>query len=131
MPASTPSLLNVLPFREQLNVIVGGRNTPAERRNRFRYSLDLSVRFGSAGPGARFFGQGIIVNMSSGGVLVASSHQPPVGELVELRIEWPSLLDGRVPLQLIAMGRILRRGPARFAAALERYEFRTKRSGQS
>ena len=97
--------------------IAAGWNISADRRQRYRYSLKLGVRFGSS--------EGMIVNMSSGGVLIASSNQPPVGELVEMRIEWPSLLDGRIPLQLIAMGRILRQGPSRFAAALERYEFRT------
>lgn len=98
--------------------IVAGWNIP-ERRQRSRYSLKLAVRFGSS--------EGTIVNMSSGGVLIASNNQPPVGELVEMRIEWPSLLDRRIPLQLIVLGRILRRGPSRFAAALERYEFRTMR----
>lgn len=66
--------------------------------------------------------------MSSGGVLVASSNQPPVGELVEMRIEWPWLLEGRIPLQLVALGRILRRGSLDFAAAFERHEFRILKS---
>ncbi len=132
MPASTHTFSNVLPFREPLSVIAGGRNVPAERREKFRYRLNLSVRFGSSGAGSSLSGEGTIVNMSSGGALIASGDQPLVGELVEMRIEWPSLLDGRIPLQLIVLGRILRRGPSRFAAAFERHEFRTmQRSGQS
>jgi len=125
MLASTHSLARVLPFREEhVRDIVAGWNIATERRQKYRYSLKLGVRFGSS--------EGMIVNVSSGGVLIASRHQPPVGELVEMRIEWPSLLDGRIPLQLIVRGRILRRGPSRFAAAFERHEFRTvKRSGQS
>jgi hypothetical protein len=66
--------------------------------------------------------------MSSGGILVVSQHAIVVGELVELRIEWPLLLDGRIPLQLIATGRVLRGGTFHFAAAFERHEFRTLRS---
>jgi hypothetical protein len=66
--------------------------------------------------------------MSSGGILVVSQHAIVVGELVELRIEWPLLLDGRIPLQLIATGRVLRGGTSHFAAAFERHEFRTLRS---
>jgi hypothetical protein len=105
---------------------------PAERRQKFRYPLDLNVRFGASRAPAGMSGEGVIVDMSSGGVLIASRDQPQVGELVEMRIEWPSLLDGRVPLQLIALGRILRQGPSRFAAAFERHEFRTmRRSRQS
>jgi len=60
---------------------------------------------------------------------VASEHQITVGALVEMSIEWPSMIDGRIPLQLVAVGRILRReeccGTSRFAATFERYEFRT------
>jgi hypothetical protein len=132
MPASTHSFANILPFRsEHLSAIVNNRNIPAERRRKFRYSLDLGVRFDCSDAGACISGVGIVVNMSSGGVLVASSNQPPVGALVEMRIEWPSLLNGRIPLQLIAIGRILRRGPALFAATFVRHEFRTmKRPGQ-
>jgi hypothetical protein len=131
MPASTPSFSNVLPFREHLSVIAGGRNDPAERREKFRYRLNLGVRFGSSGEGSGLSGEGMIVNISSGGVLVASSDQPPVGEFVEMRIDWPSLLDGRIPLQLIVVGRILRQGPSRFAATFKRHEFRTmQRSGR-
>lgn len=65
--------------------------------------------------------------MSSGGVLVASQHPIIVGALVELSIEWPSLLDGRIPLQLIAIGRVLRGGTSHFAASFDRHEFRTLR----
>ena len=46
---------------------------------------------------------------------------------MEMSIEWPWLLDGKIPLQLIATGRGLRRQGLHFAAAFERYEFRTKR----
>lgn len=112
--------------------IVGGRSMPDERRAKLRFPLDLSVRFGSSRAGACLPGEGIIVDVSSGGVLVVSNDQPPVGELVEMRIEWPALLHGTVPLQLVVQGRILRRGPSHFAAGIERHEFRTiKRSSQS
>ena len=100
---------------------------PAERRVKFRYPLQLTVRFRYIAEGARFFGQGLAINVSSGGVLVASEHQVVDGAPVKMSIEWPSLLDGRVPLQLIAIGWVLRRGASHFAATFERYEFRTMR----
>jgi hypothetical protein len=114
MAASNPSLATVLSF-------------PAERRVKFRYPLQLSVRFRYIAEGTRFFGQGLAINVSSGGVLVASEHQVVDGAPVKMSIEWPSLLDGRVPLQLIAIGWVLRRGASHFAATFERYEFRTMR----
>ena len=72
------------------------------------------------------WGKGWAVNMSSGGVLVASKNPFIVGTLVEMSIEWPSRLEGRIPLQLIATGRVLRGGASFFAASFERHEFRTR-----
>jgi hypothetical protein len=37
------------------------------------------------------------------------------------------LLDGRIPLQLFAVGVVLRRGASDFAATFQRYQFRTMR----
>jgi len=65
------------------------------------------------------------MNMSSGGVLVASSHEISTGTGLELSIEWPFLLDGRVPLQLVASGKVVRSGIASFALLLTRHQFRT------
>ena len=101
---------------------------PAERRVKVRYPLDLSVRFRYFHAGSRFSGAGLTVNLSSGGALVASKHRTHVGVLVEMSMEWPSMLDGRVSLQLIAVGRVVRIGPSLFAVSFERHEFRTMRS---
>jgi hypothetical protein len=100
----------------------------SERRIKFRYPLDLNVRYRCPSSGSLVSGEGLAVNLSSGGVLVASQHQLTVGTLVVMSIEWPFLLDGRTPLQLIAVGRVLRGGDCHFAAAFERHEFRTMKS---
>jgi hypothetical protein len=110
--------------RSRQNLVALGL-VPAERRLKFRYDLGLHVRLRSAAGGSSFSGAGLVVNLSSGGILVASQHQLLVGALVEMSIEWPALLDGRVPLQLIATGRVLRRAPSHFAAKFQRHEFRT------
>jgi hypothetical protein len=129
MAASIHSFARVLPFSgEQRSSLVPDWPKPAERRLKFRYPLGLTIRFRSSSP-VSFSGQGTAVNLCSGGVLVASEQQITVGALVEMSIEWPSMIDGRIPLQLTAVGRILRReiccGESRFAATFERYEFRT------
>jgi hypothetical protein len=108
---------------------------PAERRLRFRYPLDLSVRFRSLAGKSPFAGGGRAVNVSSGGVLVISQHvvsphEIGVGTRMEMSIEWPLMLDGRIPLQLFAVGRVLRRGASHFAATFVRYEFRTMSTNQ-
>ena len=99
-----------------------------ERRIAVRYTLELGVRFRSLSQTSPFSGTGRVINASRGGVLVASLDTIRVGAQVEMTIEWPFLLDGRIPLQLIASGRILRRGASDFAATIERYVFRTVRS---
>jgi hypothetical protein len=106
-----------------------------ERRIKFRYRLDLHLRYRCPSAGSLVSGEGLAVNVSSGGLLVASQHLLNVGTLVVMSIEWPFLLDGRTPLQLIAVGRVLRGGnpdakgqDRYFAAAFERHEFRTMKS---
>jgi hypothetical protein len=101
----------------------------SERRIKLRYPSDLTVGFRCPEAGSLVSGEGLAVNLSSSGVLVASQHhQMKVGDLVELSIEWPLLLDGRTPLQLLALGRVVRCGVFHFAAAFERHEFRTMRT---
>jgi len=62
--------------------------------------------------------------MSSGGLLVSSRHEVITGTRVELNIDWPTRLEGRIPLQLIAIGKVSRCDPFRFAVVLERHHFR-------
>jgi hypothetical protein len=109
----------------------------AERRLKFRYPLDLNVRFRPLS-GPIFSGAGRAVNVSSGGVLIVSEpvvseqvvspHVIGVGARVEMSIEWPSLLDGRIPLQLFAVARVVRYRTSNFAAVFEWHQFRTARS---
>jgi hypothetical protein len=68
---------------------------------------------------------GLVVNISSGGILVSCTQALRVGDRMELNIEWPTLLDGRVPLRLFAVGRVVRCEASRFAVIFARHEFRT------
>jgi hypothetical protein len=95
-----------------------------ERRSKLRYPLVLNVRYRALGRGLHS-GVGQAVNLSSGGALVASQHELGVGEELELSIQWPSHLDGCIPIQLIAMGNVVRCGPSSFAVRFRRHQFRT------
>jgi hypothetical protein len=130
MPTSTHAFAGILSSAGGRQwAKVAGRMLLGERRLKSRHPLDLKVRFRFSSAGSQFTGTGVAVNVSSGGILVASKHQVIVGTQVEMSIEWPSLLHGTVPLQLIAMGQVLRREASHFAATFERHEFRTvKRS---
>ena len=113
-------------------VIVDSQPSQAERRVKFRYPLDLSVRFRFLS-GSAFSAAGHVVNVSSGGVLVVSERPVPqhdicVGSEVEMSFAWPARLDGKIPLQLCAVGRVVRSGTFEFAAVFERYQFRTMRN---
>jgi hypothetical protein len=123
-------------FREaHQDAIVSNRPILAEQRATVRFPLDLRVRFRSIS-GSLFSGTGRAVNVSCGGVLVVSTHIVSqhgisVGVHLEMSIEWPLLLDGRIPLQPFAAGRIVRCRPFEFAVSFDRYQFRTmKRSSQ-
>ena len=127
------ALGKILTFKEELP---GGTGSYlpilVERRSKSRYPMDLSVRFRFGFTGF-LSGQGRTVNLSAGGLLVASRDvvlhdEITTGALLEISIEWPALLDGRIPLQLFAVGRVVRRGAIDFAATFDRYEFRTMRS---
>ena len=95
-----------------------------ERRSRLRFPLELRVRFRTLGHSSPVAGLGWVVNMSSGGVLVAYQHEISVGTQLELNIDWPTRLDGRVPLNLVAVGAVVRSELFSFAVGLERYHFR-------
>jgi hypothetical protein len=98
--------------------------TMTERRSKLRYPLVLNVRYRALGRGLHS-GVGQAVNLSSGGALVASQHDLGVGEELELSIEWPSHLDGCIPIQLVAMANVVRCGPSSFAVRFRRHQFRT------
>jgi len=96
-----------------------------ERRARVRFPLEPRVDFRTIGERYPAAGKGWAVNMSSTGMLVRCQHEISVGTLMELSIDWPVLLHGRVPLQMVAVGTVVRREMFSFAVGLERYRFRT------
>ena len=95
-----------------------------ERRARIRFPFELRVRFRSLGQGYPVAGAGWVRNISSSGVLVLYQHEVSPGTALEMNIDWPTRLDGRIPLQLVAAGTVLRSELFSFAVGLERYHFR-------
>jgi hypothetical protein len=96
-----------------------------ERRSKIRFPLELQVSYRTLGRGTPCTGEGCVVNMNRGGVLVSSRHEVDVGKRMELSIEWPSLLYGRVPLRFVTVGEVVRCDASSFAVRLARYQFRT------
>jgi hypothetical protein len=98
-----------------------------ERRSKVRYPLALNVRYRTLGRQLHC-GIGQVVNLSSGGALVGCQHALGVGAELEIRMEWPSLLDGGIPLQLVAIASVVRCGASSFAVRFRRHQFRTLRT---
>ncbi len=99
-----------------------------ERRTKARYPLRLTVRYRTMSDGPALVGVGQTVNMSSCGLLIASDHAPVrAGAKLQLMVDWPFLLHGSTPLQLVASCRVTRCQPEEFAVRLEQYLFHTKK----
>jgi len=99
--------------------------TVIERRTKARYPVKLTVRYRTVGRAQHVTGVGHTVNMSSGGLLVYAEHEVIAGARLEVNVEWPLLLDGAVPLQLVAHGKVVRCGGSMFAISFAQYQFRT------
>lgn len=96
-----------------------------ERRSKLRFELELPVSYRTVGREFPCAGQGWVVNMNRSGVLVSGQHDVYLGAQMELSIEWPSLLHGRVPLRFVTVGRVVRCEESSFAMRLIRHQFRT------
>jgi hypothetical protein len=96
-----------------------------ERRAKSRYPLQLNVSYQTMGVADQVDGVGRTVNVSSGGVLINSICTIGEGARVRVVFEWPSLLNGTIPLQLVTLGTVVRRHYSGLAVAFEGYQFRT------
>jgi len=96
-----------------------------ERRVKTRYPIELKVRYQATGAAGQTDGVGQTVNMSSSGMLLACSSQVAETSRIKLFVEWPSLLNGTTPLQLIMVGTVVRCGREGICVAFESYQFRT------
>jgi hypothetical protein len=102
-----------------------------ERRVKSRYPLELNVRYqtlGAVGPGA---GAGQTLNISSSGMLLACASNIPEGTRLKLYIEWPSLLNGTTPLQLITVGTVVRCTQIGISVVFDSYQFKTMSRARS
>lgn len=95
----------------------------AERRAKVRYPIELDARFLPSKNGA--YNTGRTVNISSSGLLISSASVVRDGTPLHIMIQWPFTLDGRIPLQLVATGAVVRSTPSLFAVAVRSYQFRT------
>lgn len=96
-----------------------------ERRAKYRYPLELNVRFHTIGAAQPTAGFGQTLNMSSSGMLLACVGKIAEGTRLKMFVEWPSLLNGTTPLQLITVGTVVRSTDITFSVMFDCYQFRT------
>jgi hypothetical protein len=73
----------------------------------------------------KHLGSGQTLNMSAKGVLFTTESTLVEGQVIELAVSWPALLNGVLPLKLVAQGLVVRIEDKRAAITIERYEFKT------
>ena len=102
-----------------------------ERRLRRRLPITQPVRYKIQEGLKRTeqIGSGNTLNMSSSGVLFTTEPALPQGDRIELAVNWPVTLNG-VPLELVIWGQVVRADERQAAMSVERYEFKTRRSGR-
>lgn len=100
----------------------------AERRTNARFPCRLAVSYQTL-EHPILSGQGIseTLNISSKGLLFTSNEKFEAGQLVQVSLDWPALLENQVPLKLVAEGRIVRNSDGQTAMTIDKYEFRTRR----
>ncbi len=96
-----------------------------ERRFKSRYPIALNVRYETIGITSSLTGVGETINISSNGMLLACASTIPEGARLKICVEWPSLLNGITPLQLITVGIVIRCTEVSVSVVFDSYQFRT------
>jgi hypothetical protein len=97
-----------------------------DRRSDRRYTFQLSLHFSYRICGTPVAGTGTTEDLSSGGIRFVTDNPPPEGVEIELRLEWPFLLQNVCPLELMVWGKVVRSDGQRTVTRMDSYEFRTR-----
>ena len=101
-----------------------------DRRACKRYPLDLELRYTKSDRRELLeTHSGRIIDLSSSGLRFTAEGPLLAGLRIDVSIDWPALLDGGVPLQLIASGVVVWTSGTETALRIQRHEFRTRRAG--
>jgi hypothetical protein len=97
-----------------------------DRRADRRYEFEMPLRFVYPGDESQCAGTGYTKDLGRKGIRFVSDEPLPRETDVELRIEWPFLLQNVCPLELRVWGRVLRSDGRGTVVRMTRYEFRTR-----
>jgi len=97
----------------------------SDRRAARRYQCEMPLRFSCHSGGTQYTGCGRTADLGRREVRFVSDNPPPHGTEVELRIEWPFLLQDVCPLELQVWGRVVRSDEHGTVVRISEYEFHT------
>jgi len=69
-------------------------------------------------------GEGVTSNIGSDILLMKTKCVLPPGRRIQVTLDWPAMLDRRLPLRLDVRGKILRSSGTKTAVAILSYEYR-------
>lgn len=90
-----------------------------------KYPIELRYRGKTLSGNAMFF-EGLTSEMSTGRILILTDQPVSIGQLVEIAIEWPAMIDNSVHLNLHVKGGVTKQLGQKTLVMIERYEFRTR-----
>jgi hypothetical protein len=96
-----------------------------DRRTDQRYTFEMPMLYLYRRDGSMCLGSGQTMDLSRKGIRFASDDPLPRDTEVELRVEWPFLLQQVCPLELRIWGRVLRSDSEGTVVRTNKYEFRT------
>ena len=102
--------------------------TQNNRRVQHRFAILLKLHY-TVTSGERGYGE--LANIGSAGLLFRCDGRFADGEVIDIALRWPYLLNGHCPLQLCIRGRVLRSSHDGTALAITKYEFRTARKDEA
>jgi hypothetical protein len=100
-----------------------------ERRIGVRVPLACAMRYEAGSPNHKRTGQGSVIDLSSSGVAFTTESLLRNRTKVALYIQWPIRLEGDVPVELFATGKVVRTEPTRAAIQYDQIAFRVATHG--
>jgi hypothetical protein len=95
-----------------------------DRRRSERFPIKLEARYKVIGR-PNISGIGKTINISGRGILFTTEYTLVERQGIELAVSWPAKLNDAIPLQLVALGHVVRAEETQAAITIEQYEFKT------
>ena len=111
-------------MRPERNLEVTRPGTGRHRRHGF--PLRLKLTFATALP-SNCPSQGETVEISSKELSFDTNENLTIGQCLWVSLDWPARLDGKLPLRVTILGRVLETDAGRTTVSIDSHEFRIRR----